>query len=198
MLKRHRMTTAITGLLGGALLVSGCGTAAALQSSPAPGHDARNVGMASGGGGGDIGTSNCSEADFLATATPVKGDPGSFIVAYGNRSDKTCTINGGVPNLKGVDMSNSPIEDLPVEDVRLPDAPEEFTLQPGQSAYAGIGMVLADSGDPNAHVLTGFQSSLPDLSEAQPVNVLGDGNVKFAAKYLRVSSLVSTADELLP
>ncbi|MEV0699614.1 DUF4232 domain-containing protein [Saccharopolyspora sp. NPDC050389] len=196
MLKRHRMTTAITGILGGALLITGCGAAAALQPSPAPERAAGHAGMASSGGGGDIGTSNCSEADFLASATPVEGEPGSFIVSYGNRSDKTCTINGGVPNLQGVDMSNSPIEELPVEDVRLPDAPEEFTLQPGESAYAGIGMILADSGDPDAHVLTGFQSSLPDMSEPQPVNVVGDGEVRFAAKHLRVSSLVSTPDEL--
>ena len=54
----------------------------------------------------------------------------------------------------------------------------------------------ADSGDPNSHVLTGFQPSLPDRSEARPVNVIGDGQVKFAAKYLRVSSLVPTPDEL--
>ncbi|MFI0469821.1 DUF4232 domain-containing protein [Saccharopolyspora sp. 5N102] len=196
MLKRYRMTTAITGILGGALLITGCGAATALQPSPAPERGAVNAGPASGGGGGGIGTSNCSEADFLISATPVEGEPGSFIVSYGNRSDKTCTINGGVPNLQGLDMSGSPVEELPVEDVRLPDAPEEFTLQPGESAYAGIGMILADSNDPNANVLTGFQSSLPDMSEAQPVNVVGDGEVRFAAKHLRVSSLVSTPEEL--
>ncbi|SDZ32918.1 Protein of unknown function [Saccharopolyspora shandongensis] len=196
MLKRHRMTTAITGILGGALLITGCGAAVALQPSQAPERGVANAGLASGGGGGDIGTSNCSEADFLASAAPVEGEPGSFIVTYGNRSDKTCTINGGVPNLKGVDMSDSPIEELPVEDVRLPEAPEEFTLEPGESAYFGIGMILADSSDPDAHVLSGFQASLPDMSELQPVYIVGDDEVRFAVENLRVSSLVSTPDEL--
>lgn len=154
------------------------------------------MGNASAAFAGDIGTSNCSEADFIASASPVEGEPGSFIVTFGNRSDKVCTINGGVPNLHGVDMTNSPIEELPVEDVRLPDAPKGFTLQPGDVVYAGIGTVQGDSGDPNSYVLTGFQASLPDMPDEQNVHIISDGLVKLAAKQLRVSSLVSNPDEL--
>ncbi|MDA3625173.1 DUF4232 domain-containing protein [Saccharopolyspora sp. WRP15-2] len=190
MLKHHRIAMAAAGVLGGALLITGCGAASALPSAP----DAGNAGTAL---TGDIGTSNCSEADFIASASPVEGWPGSFLVTYGNRSDKVCTINGGVPNLHGVDMTNSPIEQLPVEDVRIPDVPKEFTLKPGDVVYAGIFVVPGDKGDPNSYVLTGFQSSLPDMSEEQNVNIVGDGPVEITGKQLQVTSLATNPDDLM-
>ncbi|WP_406689746.1 DUF4232 domain-containing protein [Saccharopolyspora sp. ID03-671] len=199
MSKTSRKTLAVTGIVAGALLATGGGAAALAQhgsgaetasvarvSATQPGQDQDRA---------DIGTSNCSAEDFIASASAVQGRPGHFLVSFGNRSDKTCTINGGVPALAGLDMTNSPIEELPVDKISVPGAPEEFTLQPGDLVHTEIEAVSGPNA-PDTYVVSGFQGSLPDMSQPQPIHVTGTDEVRLEVTGLRITSLVAGPDAL--
>ncbi len=159
MLKRTRTASAAAALAGGALLLAGCGGQAATNSAVAPESQQGDA-----PGAVDIGkSSDCTAADFTyrLDAQPQHA-PGSYVLSMKNTSDKPCQVDG-YPVLTPKAMDGKEFQ-VPSQDADVPGAPEEFVVDPGKSAYAGVKFELTDKGDPDAKVATGFNAKASNMN----------------------------------
>lgn len=177
----------IAGLLGGALLLAGNGLAATDSGSAPPEATANTVVS-----GDDVSASPCSGDDFTADLIPQPIRPGSFLLAVTNTSQQTCEVDGW-PNVVGQNMKGDPLTEVPTATVEVPGAPTATTLEPGETAFAGLHAELGDKSDPNTYVASGFTAYLPDIGggiNADPrTDPTGEESFALPVKSLRIGSL---------
>ncbi|MDI2032149.1 DUF4232 domain-containing protein [Saccharopolyspora sp. TS4A08] len=187
MSKRLRTIGAATALLGGTLLITGCGGAAATQAVTAHGASAS-----------DVSASNCSATDF-EIKLQAQPDPSQYLLTMTNTSDEACELGGWV-NLTPTNMADEPIEEVPSSNVEKPGGPADITLEPGRTAFAGVHADLGDKGDPNTYVTSGFVATPADMSGSvnAPVNGLNNEPVtEIPLKGLQVGTLQPSAQGVL-
>lgn len=194
MLKRTRTASAAAALVGGALLLAGCGGQAATNSAAAP----ENLGAdtagsdtdPSSGTHDDISASNCSAEDFEITMQ-AQPDGGVFLLGMKNTSDKACQLGGWV-NLTPTNMAGQPMA-TPTENVNMPGPDQNLTLDPGKTAFSGVKVELSDQSDPDAEVATGFTATPSDMTGTVNVQVSdtngGDSPLELPIKNLQVGTL---------
>lgn len=186
MLKRTRTAGAAAALVGGALLLAGCSGQAATNSAVAPESQHGDT-----PGAADISASNCSAADFEYQMNSQPQTPGTFLLSMKNTSDKECRLAGTV-NLKPTGMDGKTFE-VATKDVDVPGPPEDSTVAPGKSVFAGVKVERADQGDPAASVATGFKATPTDSSGEADVNVVDNngqsGTLEMPVKGLTIGSL---------
>ncbi|MEB3368147.1 DUF4232 domain-containing protein [Saccharopolyspora mangrovi] len=189
MLKRIRTIGAATALLGGTLLIAGCsGQAASLTN-------AAGVGSAQ---GDDVSASHCSATDF-EIELQAQPDPSQYLLTMTNTSDEACELGGWV-NLTPTNMADEPIEEVPSSNVEIPGGPQDITLEPGRTAFAGVHAELGDKGDPNTYVTSGFAATPADMSGTvnAPVNGLNNEPVtEIPLKRLQVGTLQPSSQGVL-
>ncbi|MEV0058169.1 DUF4232 domain-containing protein [Saccharopolyspora shandongensis] len=226
LLNRTRTLGAISGLVGGALLLAGCGQPAAAPqntqgnadaSAPAagiapgefqpgkpsgegkPSAGTTAGGQASGSGQRTTGA-KCTSSDFKVDLNVQPDRPGVLLMAVTNKSQKVCDLNGW-PTVTPLDMSNS-TGDVPTQQVEIPGGPTEFSLDPGETGFAGVLIEFGDKGDSNTFVATGFQVGVPGASDAVNTNIIGtDGTssengglyAEFPIKSMKVGTLQPAA-----
>ncbi|MBB5072783.1 hypothetical protein BJ969_005871 [Saccharopolyspora gloriosae] len=208
MLKRTRTATTAAALVGGALLLAGCGGQAATNSAvgqegmgsdTAPATEGMGSDLApsddhASGTHDDISASNCSAADFKVTMQAQPSDAGAdsrFLIQLENTSDKSCELGGWV-NLTPTNMAGEAI-DVPTENVNLPGPDADLTLEPGKSAFAGAKIERAEKSDPDAQVASGFTATPSDMNgevnaEVSDLNG-GNGPVEMAVKSMQIGTL---------
>ncbi|MEU6270454.1 DUF4232 domain-containing protein [Saccharopolyspora shandongensis] len=197
LLNRTRTLGAISGLVGGALLLAGCGQPAAAPQNTQGNADASapaagiapgefQPGKPSGEGKPSAGTTaggqatgsgqrttgaKCTSSDFKVDLNIQPDRPGVLLMALTNKSQKTCDLNGWA-TVTPLDMSNSTI-DAPTQQVEIPGSPTDFSLAPGETGFAGVLIELGDKGDSNTYIATGFQVGVPGASDAVNATIFG-------------------------
>ncbi|MCX2728706.1 DUF4232 domain-containing protein [Saccharopolyspora sp. NFXS83] len=199
--KRTRTASTAAALVGGALLLAGCGGQAATNSAAAPeglGGDTASSDTApatraddhAGGTHDDISASNCSAEDFEITMQ-AQPDGGVFLLQMKNTSDESCELGGWV-DVTPTNMAGQPI-DTPTENVNLPGPDANLTLEPGKSAFSGVKIELAEQSDPDAQVASGFTATPSDMQGEAAVEVSGlnggGSPMEIAIKSMQIGTL---------
>lgn len=190
MFKRIRTIGAATALLGGTLLIAGCSGQAATLTNAAGGAGTAQA--------EDISASNCSATDF-EIKLQAQPEPSQYLLTMTNTSNKACELGGWV-NLTPTNMANEPIEEVPSTNVEIPGGPQNLTLEPGRTAFAGVHAELGDKGDSNTYVTSGFVASPADMSGSvnAPVNSLNNEPVtEIPLKSLQVGTLQPSSQGVL-
>jgi hypothetical protein len=104
--------------------------------------------------------------------------PGSEILAVTNKGARPITVTGW-PELAFLNAHNDSLQ-VPVEKVNQPGAATPTTLQPGQSAFAGVKLVVGNKGDDSTFVATTTNLTVPGAPTVT-VSVIGDDG--HAAEY---------------
>jgi hypothetical protein len=97
--------------------------------------------------------------------------PGSEILSVTNKGTQPITISGW-PQLSFLNAHNDSLQ-VPVEKVNQPGATTPTTLQPGQSAFAGVKLVVGSKGDDSTFVATTTNLTVPGAPTVT-VNLIGD------------------------
>ncbi|GAB3684500.1 DUF4232 domain-containing protein [Saccharopolyspora tripterygii] len=192
MVKRIRTIGAATALLGGTLLIAGCGGQAATSSAATLNDTGSHAASANARTpqGDDISAFNCSATDF-EIKLQAQPDPSQYLLTMTNTSDEACQLGGWV-NLTPTNMANEPIEEIAGKNVEIPGGPQDITLEPGRTAFAGVHADLGDKGDPNTYVTSGFLATPSDMSGSvnAPVNSTNNEPVtEIPLKGLQVGTL---------
>ena len=179
MLKRARTLGATTALLGSALLLSACGGQSAqnFAAAPAnPGADTARSDTARGStppeathNNNDIGTTSCKTEDFKLDLNAQPQRPGEYLLALTNNSGKPCDVGGWV-NFTGYGFEAGQQFQIPTEKVEVPGPVEDFQLQPGRTAFAGVKFNVDQNAARHA---TGFRATADKLSGSTDVNLVG-------------------------
>ncbi|MGI8308859.1 DUF4232 domain-containing protein [Saccharopolyspora hattusasensis] len=139
----------------------------------------------------------CSAKDFKVDLNVQPSRPGVLLMAVSNTSQKVCKLNGWAA-VAAVDMSGAPHTDVPVQKVEIPGGPTEFSLNPGQTGFAGVLIERGDKADPDTVVATGFNVTLPGAGGPVNANIIGtDGTqtgngrlyAEFPVKAMKVGTL---------
>ena len=196
MVKRIRTIGAATALLGGTLLIAGCsGQAATTGAATLNGTGSQ---AASAHAGDDVSASNCSATDFEITLQ-AQPDPSQYLLTMTNTSDEACQLGGWV-NLTPTNMADEPIEEIAGKNVEIPGGPQDITLEPGRTAFAGVHADLGDKGDPSTYVASGFTATPSDMggSVNAPVNSTNNQPVtEIPLKGLQVGTLQPSSQGVL-
>ena len=186
-LTKTRKIGAAAALFSGALLLVGCG-----QATGAAPSGASNAAVEQGGTTEDISASPCSAADYSVDLIPQPGRPGVNLLAVTNQSDRTCPVAGWV-ELTPEDMTGSPIDGVPSENVDIPGGRTEISLEPNRTAFAGVHFELGDKND--VRTATGFRASFSDTSGDVNVHVdSGEAEyLEFPIKSMQVGTLQPSA-----
>ncbi|GAA3354102.1 DUF4232 domain-containing protein [Saccharopolyspora gregorii] len=213
MLKRTRTATTAAALVGGALLLAGCGGPAASNAAvgqegmgsdlaPSAGQEGMGSDLAptddhASGTHDDISASNCSAEDFAFTMQAQPSDAGStkmFLLQMENTSDKSCEL-GGWADVTPTNMAGEKI-DAPSENVNEPGPDQNLTLEPGKSAFSGVKIVSAEKSDPDAPVASGFTAEPTDMQGEANVDVKDlngeSGTLELAVKSMQIGTLQSS------
>ncbi|MEU6132053.1 DUF4232 domain-containing protein [Saccharopolyspora sp. NPDC047091] len=208
MLKRTRTATMAAALIGGTMLLAGCGGQAATNSAAgqegmgsdtAPATEGMGSDLApsddhASGTHDDISASNCSAEDFKVTMQAQPSDASAstrFLVQMENTSDKSCELGGWV-NLTPTNMAGEAF-DVPTENVNLPGPDADLTLEPGKSAFAGVKIETAEKSDSDAKVASGFTATPSDMNgevnaEVKDLNG-GSSPVEITVKSMQIGTL---------
>lgn len=200
MLKRTRTAGTAAALVSGALLLAGCsGGQGATNAAAAPeksGADSGSAsspaeGQSSSGGSsstsGNVSASNCSAQDFKIDLNAQPGKPGAFLLAMTNNSDKACELGGWV-DLTPTDAKGEPT-DVPMQNVEVPGPPEDLTLEPGRTAFAGVQAEQGSKDDSDTKVATGFTAKPSNMDGEVDANLVGTDGSSAEAPQLPIKSL---------
>lgn len=199
MVKRTRTAGTAAALVGGALLLAGCGGQAATNSAVGMADQAADQGANAAGSAakpeqGDISASNCSSEDFEITLQ-AQPSGGTFLLQMTNLSDEACDLGGWV-NLTPTNMAGEKFE-IPTDYVNEPGPDQDLTLAPGTSAFAGVKYETGQQSDPNDQVASGFAATPSDMSGEITAQVKdtngGDTPIDFPIKSLQVGTLQESA-----
>ena len=204
MLKRTRTIGATSALLGGALLLSACGGQTAQNSAAAlenPGADTARSDTAQGGtppeathNNNDIGTTSCDAEDFKLDLNAQPQQPGEYLLALTNNSGKPCDVGGWV-NFTGQGFQAGQEFQIPTEKVEVPGPVEDFQLQPGRTAFAGVKFNVEQNAEYHA---TGFRATADKLSGSTDVNLIGTNgqpadDINLPIKSIQIGTLQQTS-----
>lgn len=213
---RIRTLGTLAGLLGGALLLTGCGQPASAPS-PAPANPAAATPAAAAGdspvqttgtassqqatgsnSGRQPGGSPCTAKDFKVDLNVQPDRPGILLMAVDNTSKKVCKLNGW-PDISPMDASGTNFT-VGINKVAIPGGPTEFDLPPGTTGFAGVEIQLGSKADDR--VATGFTVALPGAGAPVNANIIGtDGTstgnnglyAEFPIKSMKVGTLQPVA-----
>lgn len=204
MLKRARTIGATSALLGGALLLTACGGQAGQNSAAAldnTGADTARNNTVQGStppesthNNNDIGTTGCKAEDFKLDLNAQPQQPGQYLLALTNNSGKSCDVGGWV-NFTGQGFEAGQEFQIPTEKVEVPGPVEDFPLQPGRTAFAGVKFNV----DQNAeHHATGFRATADKIAGSTDVNLIGtDGkpadDINLPIESMQVGTLEKTS-----
>jgi hypothetical protein len=172
--------TQIRTILGAAALaataamVTGCGVSGAMgaatststsstASQVAVGAPARNAGNVQGKIGAEL---------------VHQQAPGSEILVVTNKGAEPLTVDGW-PTLSFLNAANGSLA-VPVRKVSQPGAATRTTIQPGQSAFAGVKLIFGDKADNDTYVATTTNLTIPG-APTTVVSLIGDDG--HAAEY---------------
>lgn len=97
--------------------------------------------------------------------------PGAEVLAVTNRGSEPLSIDGW-PKLTFLGADNS-AELVPVQQVNQPGAASRITLQPGQSAFAGVKLVTGDKASSDTYVATTTKLAVPGAAGPVVVSLVG-------------------------
>ncbi|WP_051579776.1 DUF4232 domain-containing protein [Pseudonocardia acaciae] len=97
--------------------------------------------------------------------------PGSEILAVTNKGNAPLSLNGW-PQLSFLAANNSPVP-VPVQQVNQPGAATPTTLQPGQSAFAGVKLVAGPKSSSDVFVATTTKLTVPGAAGPVVVTLIG-------------------------
>lgn len=204
MSKRTRSIGATTALLGGALLLSGCGGQAAQNSAAVPGNSGADTARSDTAHGGtppeashnnnDIGTTSCKAEDFKVDLNAQPQQPGQYLLALTNNSGKPCDVGGWV-TFTGLGFKAGQEFKIPTEKVEIPGPVEDFQLLPGRTAFAGVKFNVDQNAEYHA---TGFRATADKLAGSTDVNLIGTNgqpveNINLPIESIRVGTLQKTS-----
>jgi Protein of unknown function (DUF4232) len=152
--------------------------------------------MASSASGDDdaLKMSDCSASDFGVDLNVQPDLPGVLLMSLRNDSQHVCTVHGFV-ELVGTDMAGEELTQVSTASVAIPGVAEDVTLDPGESAFAGVHIEVGDKADPNTFVATGFNAYPPSNDggsvNANIIGVNGDGDqyFEFPMKSMEIGTL---------
>ena len=176
---RIRTILGATALAATAAMVTGCGvssatgaatntTTSSATASPAAAQNAGNT-------QGKIG------AELVHQQAP-----GSEILVVTNKGTTPLTVDGW-PTLSFLNAANGSLA-VPVQKVSQPGAATRTTIQPGQSAFAGVKLILGDKGDNTTSVATTTNLTIPG-APTTVVSLIGDDGHAAAYPELDLKSV---------
>jgi hypothetical protein len=193
LLNKARTIGAVVGLLSGVFVLAGCSQPATSSAAPAAlagggssqaqGEGAMPVIPASVSGDDDtLKSSNCSARDFGVDLNIQPDRPGVLLMSLTNSSQHVCTVHGYV-ELVGTDMAGEELTQVSTASVAIPGVAEDVTLDPGESAFAGVHIEPGNKADASTFVATGFNAYPPSsdggMVNANIIGTNGDGDQYF-------------------
>jgi hypothetical protein len=180
---RIRTILGVTALAATAAMVTGCGVSSATGTTNAqPATSATASPAASGAAAQNAGN---VQGDIGAELVHQQA-PGSEILVVTNKGTKPLTVDGW-PTLSFLNAANGSLA-VPVQNVSQPGAATRTTIQPGQSAFAGVKLISGDKGDTNTYVATTTKLTIPGAPTAV-VSVIGDDGHPAAYPELDLKSV---------
>ncbi|MEV6604178.1 DUF4232 domain-containing protein [Kutzneria sp. NPDC051319] len=155
-----------------AVVLAGCGNSSATGAQP-------NAPATTTASQAKTPTQNASNTNGKISADlNHQQSPGSEILVVTNKGTRPITVQGW-PELSFLNAHNDSLA-VPTEKVSQPGATVPSTLQPGQSAFAGVKLISGDKGDPSTFVATTTNLTVPG-APAVTVSLIGDDG--HAAEY---------------
>jgi hypothetical protein len=166
-----RLTILAVVLAAGA---TACG--ASTTSSPAPQSQVPTTTSAS-----DSGSDQQKPA--LKVELTMQGKPGLGLLAATNQGSGPITFQGW-PKLTFTNLANEPAA-IPVEQKLVPGEGPSITLQPGQTAFAGVRLDVDN--DTNSVAINTMTAELPGLTPAKVTFIGTDGRPIADVSRMKVS-----------
>lgn len=138
----------------------------------------------------------CTASDYKVDLNVQPDRPGILLMAVTNQSQKDCHLSGW-PTVAPVNMAGEE-GDVPVQKVEIPGGPTDVTIKPGNTAFAGVKLVLGDKGSSNAVTATGFNVRMPGIDTPINGNIIGTdgsngGYAEFTVESIQVGTLQPAA-----
>lgn len=170
-----------------AVLAVGATACGASNNSASQGQAASTTGSAT-STSASTGTSTVASASDKQQAAvkaelTMQGKPGLGLLAATNQSGAPITFQGW-PKLAFTNPANEPAN-IPVEQKLVPGEGPSITLQPGQTAFAGVQLDVDD--DTNSFAINEMTVELPGLTPAKVTFVGTDGQPIADLTKLKVS-----------
>ncbi|MDT7784284.1 MAG: hypothetical protein QOF58_2703 [Pseudonocardiales bacterium] len=162
-----------------AVVATACGTST--TSSPAPQNQATSPTSTAPTSGATSGSDKQKPA--VDVKLTMQGKPGLGLLAATNQGKAPITFQGW-PKLAFTNPANQPAA-IPVEQKLVPGEGPSITLQPGQTAFAGVQLDVDD--DANSFAINEMTAELPGLVPAKVQFIGTDGQPIADTTKLKVS-----------
>lgn len=170
-----RLTILAVVLAAGA---TACGTP---ESAP-QGQAASTTGSATSASASTAASASDEKQAAVKAELTMQGKPGLGLLAATNQSGAPITFQGW-PKLTFTNPANEPAN-IPVEQKLVPGEGPSITLQPGQTAFAGVQL---DVDDANAFAVNEMTAELPGLTPVKVTFIGTDGQPIADLTKLKVS-----------
>lgn len=161
---RIRTILGAAALAATAAMVTGCGVSSATGAATNTTSSSAAVSPAAAQNGGNV-------QGKIGAELVHQQAPGSEILVVTNKGTRPLTVDGW-PTLSFLNAANGSLA-VPVQKVSQPGAATKTTIQPGQSAFAGVKLVFGDKGDNNTYVATTTNLTIPG-APTTVVSLIGD------------------------
>lgn len=162
--------------------VTACGASTSSSSSSAPQSQAPTTTSAASATTAP-GSGTDKQKPALKVELTMQGRPGLGLLAATNQSSAPVTFQGW-PKLTFTNLANEPAA-IPVEQKLVPGEGPSITLQPGQTAFAGVQLDLDDN--TNSFAINTMTAELPGMVPARVTFIGTDGQPIADVSKLKVS-----------
>ena len=168
---RIRTILGAAALAATAAMVTGCGVSSATGAATSTTSSSAAVSPAAAQNAGNV-------QGKIGAELVHQQAPGSEILVVTNKGTRPLTVDGW-PTLSFLNAANGSLA-VPVRKVSQPGAATKTTIQPGQSAFAGVKLVFGGKGDNDTYVATTTNLTIPG-APTTVVSLIGDDG--HAAEY---------------
>jgi len=168
---RIRTILGAAALAATAAMVTGCGASSATGAATNTTSSSAAVSPAAAQNAGNV-------QGKIGAELVHQQAPGSEILVVTNKGTGPLTVDGW-PTLSFLNAANGSLA-VPVRKVSQPGAATKTTIQPGQSAFAGVKLVFGGKGDNDTYVATTTNLTIPG-APTTVVSLIGDDG--HAAEY---------------
>jgi Protein of unknown function (DUF4232) len=187
---RIRTILGAAALAATAAMATGCGVSSATGAAVNPTTSSATVSPAAAANtttSSATATQNAGNAQGKIGAELVHQQaPGSEILVVTNKGTTPLTVDGW-PTLSFLNAANGSLA-VPVQKVSQPGVATKTTVQPGQSAFAGVKLISGDKGDTTTSVATTTNLTVPG-APTTVVRLIGDDGHAAAYPELDLKSV---------
>jgi uncharacterized protein DUF4232 len=191
---RTRAILGVIAVAATAAVLAGCGnsgnTAASASNTPPPAPSQAATSATTSVSGSATPAKETNGSTSITAELTHQQAVGSEILTITNKGSRPLTINGS-PEFTFFSADNGKLP-VPVQKVNMPGAASPITLQAGQSAFAGVKLVIGDKASDSTYVATTTKVTVPGAAPVV-VSLIGDdgkpaGYPELALKSVQVGT----------